>query len=304
MSHLIKVDTTNIQEAMDIGDHDFEVEKVNLYTDNGLKIPDYVAVQSSDGRYLGTVGRGWEPVQPQAIYDLAQDLMDATEGSINGVINMFGGSIIGLSFNLAQREYVASDPVDLNFVMITSFNGTHGIAGHATSKRLSCLNQCNTSNKLYNLRHTKNVSNRLIVVKNILKYYKNEIKSFDDKMMNLVNTRMSDEESIEWFEKLFPTPKSKNGQTVLKKNTEIFADLLVNGRGSEIQGVRHTSYGAFQALTEYINHHKTTRIHNDRDEDEVRFQSIHFGSGNKLAQTGLSTILTDDFLFTENEFRI
>lgn len=298
-----KVDTDNVNVAMDVAGHDFEVEKHYIHTETGLLIPDHVAIIRKDtGDYLGTVGKAWEPVQPSEIYQLAEELMKYSGGVINGVFTMFGGSLIGISFTLATREYVQGDPTDLNFLMITAFNGTHGIAGHATTHRASCLNEANTSNKVYNLKHTKNVANRLVVVKNMLKYYNNEIKLFDEKMIRLVNTRMNEAEAIKWFESLFPKPKSPKGETRMENQVAIFLDCLKNGRGTEISGVRGTSYGAFQALTEYINHHKSTRVHNNRDVDEVKFQSIHFGSGNTLTQKALNTLDVKDEEFSEDEF--
>lgn len=305
MSFFTKVETTNVDVAMDIADHNFDVEKHRIHTEAGTLIPDHVAIMNAKtGQYLGTVGKGWEPVQPKVIYELANELINATNGSINGVINMFGGSVIGVSFTIAQRNYVAGDPTDLNFLMLTSFNGMHGIAGHALTHRLACLNQCNTSNKVYNLKHTKNVGNRLEVVKNMLKYYNNEIKAFDDKMMKLVNKRMDLRESLDWFRSLFPAPKSPRGETVLENQVQVFLDCLENGRGSGIVGVKGTSYGAFQALTEYINHHRSVRVHNDREEAEVKFQSIHFGTGNGLAQRGLSSLTVQGMEFAEDEFLI
>ena len=304
MSFITKVDTRNIDEAMDIANHNFTVEKHHLTTERGILIPDYVAVVNADtNQYLGTVGKGWEPVQPQVIYELAEQLIDATNGHINGVINMHGGSVIGLSFTLAERQYVAGDLTELNFLMLTSFNGMHGIAGHATTNRLVCLNQCNTSNKVYNLKHTKNVANRLDVVRNILKYYNNEISMFDDKMTKLVNKKMHDVEAVEWFKSLFPKPKSPKSELILDNQTSVFINCLMEGKGRDISGVRGTSYGAFQALTEYINHYRTVRVHNGREEEEVKFQSLHFGTGNTLAQKGLNS-LTVEFEFSVEEFLI
>jgi hypothetical protein len=218
---------------------------------------------------------------------------------------MLGGSVIGLSFNLAEREYIAGDKTELNFLMCTSFNGMYGISGSAMTNRIACLNQVNTSNKVYNLRHTRFVNNRLEVVKNILKYYNNEIKDFDRKMMKLANIRMSQKEAIKWFRELFPEPKSPKAQKMLDNQTITFLDCLNNGRGSEIVGVKGTSYGAFQALTEYINHHRSVRVHNGREEEEVKFQSIHFGTGNNLAQRGLME-LTQNIIpeFTDDDFLI
>ena len=306
MSFLTKIDTTDINEAMEIGNHNFKVEKVSLKTVGDINVPDHVGIINADtGQYLGTVGKGWIPVQPEVIYDMANHLIESTNGKINGVFNMFGGSVIGVSFTLAEREYVAGDKTDLNFIMCTSFNGMYGISGSATTNRLACLNQVNTSSKIYNLRHTRFVNNRLEVVKNILTFYDNEIKDFDKKMMKLTNIRMNQKEAIEWFRGLFPDPKSPKSAKMLDNQTTIFLDNLNNGRGSEIVGVKGTSYGAFQALTEYINHNRSVKVHHGREEEEVRFQSIHFGSGNTLAQRGL-TDLTSSFVseFTDDEFLI
>ena len=142
------------------------------------------------------------------------------------------------------------------------------------------------------------------VVKEMLKFYKKEIESFDEKMMKMVGKRMNEQDAVNWFKSLFPKPKSPRAERKLDNQVLIFIDCLRSGRGSEISGVKGTSYGAFQALTEYINHYRSTRIHNGRDEDEVRYQTIHFGSGNTLTQKGLNTLSEMDMEFDESDFLI
>jgi len=299
MSFMTKVYTTDVNEAMDIANHNFTAIKKRLHSEDGIVIPDHVGIFREDtNQYLGTVGNGWEPVQPEVIYDMAGDLIEATSGKINGVFNMYKGAVMGISFNLAEREYVPGDKTDINFLMLTSFNGMYGIAGHATTERLACMNQCNTSSKVYNLRHTRFVGNRIQVVKDLLKFYNKEIKDFDKKMMGMVNKRMNEMEAIDWFKSLFPKPKSIRSEARLDNQVDIFINCLRNGLGSDIPGVKGTSYGAFQALTEYINHERSTRIHNDREPEEVRYQSIHFGTGNALAQKGLNK-LSEKSIFVE-----
>lgn len=301
---MTNIETQDINLAMEAGHHDFEVEKQPLITESGVVVPDFMAVMKKEtNQYLGTVGSGYEPVQPKTIYELADELMVATGGKINGLLNLRGGSVMGICFELAEREYVPNDPTKLHFVMLGGFNGTCGIAGHATTNRLSCLNQCNTSSKLYNLKHTKNVLNRIEVVKGMMKYYQNEIKSFDEKMTFMAGKAMNNEEAVAWFKSLFPAPKSERSEIMLTNQTATFIDCLHNGRGVNIPGVRGTAYGAFQALTEYINHHRATRVHGDREAEEVRFEAIHFGSGHILTQKGLSK-LTSSFTFNADEFMI
>lgn len=293
-----KIGTKDVKEAMKAGGHEFEVVLEPLYTKNGLLIPDTVGVVYNKNRednyredhYLGTVGTQWQPVQPSVVYEIADELIKLTDGIINGVVNLRGGSIMGVSLTLSRKEYIKNDPVDLNFIILNSFDGSHGLSGYGSISRECCLNQCNTSNKVYNLRHTKNVMDKVNVIKSMLRYYRNEIKTFDKKMIKMVNKRMSKPLAVKWFQSLFPKPTSERKITTLENQTRIFIECLEEGKGTDIPGVKDTCYGAFQALTEYINHHRTTRVHSDRNEGEVRFEAIHFGSGNALAQRGMKTI--------------
>jgi hypothetical protein len=298
-----QIETTNIEEAKEVGNHNFMVESQRLFTERELLVPDKKAiVKAEDQIYLGTVGKDWEPIQPYVLYDLANKLMEATEGNINGVFNMFDGAVIGISFKLAEREYIRNDKIDLNFIMLTAFNGMYGLSGSALTYRHASNSMANTSNKVFNLRHTKFVSNRIEVVKDMLKYYNREISSFDTKMNKLVTQSFNSDQAGEWFKKCFPTPKTQRSEKILDNSLQNFLYLLHNGRGSNLSGVKGTRYGAWCALIEYINHDRKVRVHNDRDEEEVKFQSINFGTANKLVQNGLRNLM--DFEFDESEFMV
>lgn len=304
MTFFQEIETRDVGEAREAGNHNFEVIKEDLFTADGMLIPDHVAVlNQKTGSYLGTVGRGYEPVQPKTFYELADEFIISTGATINGIINLKNGSTMGLMFHLAEREYIDGDPISLNFIMLNGFDGWQGLSGFAPTHRIACLNVCNASNKVYNLKHTKNILNRVTVIKNMLKYYHNEIASFDDKMKHLVAHQMNQDEAINWFRSLFPKPTSDTSQTRLNNKITVFIDCLRNGRGSNIPGVRGTSYGAFQALTEYINHHRSTRVAQGRNEDEVRFTGIHFGSGNTLTQRGLNSLVSS-FILDASDFHI
>jgi hypothetical protein len=123
MSHYISIDTQNTNEALLLC-HNFNVESQDIKTERDIWIPDKKAIVRRDtNQYLGTVGKGWEPVQPIVLYNMAEELIQATDGRINGLINMLDGAVIGISFKLAEREFVEDDKIDLNFLMLTAFNG-------------------------------------------------------------------------------------------------------------------------------------------------------------------------------------
>lgn len=61
--------------------HSFEVESQRIKTDRNILIPDKKAMIRTDtNTYLGTVGINWEPVQPEVLYDMAKELIKATNG--------------------------------------------------------------------------------------------------------------------------------------------------------------------------------------------------------------------------------
>lgn len=302
MTHFHSINTQDTEWARN-NSHNFEVEGQRLRTERGVLIDDKKAIVRTDTNIpLGVVGINWEPVQPEVLYDMSKHLIEATDGSINGIINMYDGAVIGLSFKLAEREYIDHDRIDLNFLMLTAFNGMYGLSGSAIAYRYASQSMANTSNKVFNLKHTKFVGNRIEVVKDMLKYYNREITSFDTLMNRLVTRPMSDEMAIEWFKSLFPAPRSTRSTRILDNSVALYRRLLRRQRADTIQGVSGTSYGAWCALTLYVNHHRTVRVHNGRDPEEVRFQSINFGTGNDLIQKGITKLT--NFHFEEEEFMI
>lgn len=302
MQHYITIDTQNADEAL-LYAHNFTVESQDIKTERDIWIPDKKAIVRVDtNQYLGTVGKGWEPVQPEVLYSMAKELIEATDGSINGLVNMLDGAVIGISFKLAEREFVEDDKIDLNFLMLTAFNGMYGLSGSAIAYRHANDSMANTSSKVFNLKHTKFVGNRIEVVKDMLKYYNQEIRSFDMLMNKLVTKPMSEELAIDWFKTLFPKANTTRSSRLLENSVDKFVTLLRGEANRGVPGVSGTSYGAWCALSQYINHYRTIRVHNDRDPEEVRFQTINFGTGNTMMQKGI-TKLTNDY-FDEDEFMI
>lgn len=288
-----RVNTKDVNEAMVISGHNFDVDMVPLVLPDGSEVWDKRACVCRDtGQYLGTIGRQTHPLQPRDFYAMAKILVDATGGSINETLTIDRGSVIGIGFHLDMREYIKGDQVELNFLMLTSFNSRYAIMGRALSRRLACLNQLPSSTKLFNIKNTINNLPRLTTATTMLGYYKNEMGHFDSKMRMLTACPMSEPKQIEWFRGLFPKPKAESRSVARLDNvTAEFVDLVHGGMGSDIKGIRNTAYGALNALTEYCNHKRSTRVAEGKTEEEVRFESVCFGSADHMMQTGFNRLL-------------
>ena len=290
-----KINSDDTEQVMVKSDHNFNVAKVPLMVLD-KEVPDKMAIIRTDTeQYLGTVGRDYKPVQPLAFYDLANEFMTETGAVVDKTITMNHGSVIGISFRLDTTEYIPGDPIDMNFLMMTSFNMQYTVLGKALSNRLSCLNQLAASLALFNLKHTTNVNDRLAIAVNMIKYFNLEQENFKHRMQSLAHYQIQDAVAIKWFDGLFPrlTPKVNSGRSqTLRDNRVIsFKRLLENGRGTDISGVRGTAYGALNALTEYINHERSTRVKANKDPLQVKFESTLFGSGASLMDKGFNSIV-------------
>jgi phage/plasmid-like protein (TIGR03299 family) len=289
------MDTKNVEEAMYAAGHDFAVEMVPLTLPSEKVIWDKQGVVRTDnGQYLGAVGNRTSPIQPIDFYSMAQSLIDSTGGRITSGITLDNGAVIGISFTLDKREYVSGDVVALNFLMLTSYNNSYAILGRAISHRFACLNQLPSSTKLFNIKNTIGNVERLSVATKMLSYYGQEMRDFDQKMKLLVDHKINDSRAMDWFGNLLPAPKedSQRSNTRYDNIKDEFGMLLNQGLGVRYQGVRGTAYGALNALTEYCNHERSTRVKEGKTEEQVRFESnVLGGSSDKLMAKGFGTLV-------------
>lgn len=290
----IDVKTNDVWEAQELGGHRFGVETMPLYLPNGKVVPDKVATVTNDGRYLGTVGRGYTVIQPARFYEMCQAFALQTGATVDKVITLRNGAVMGVSFDLGSCEFVSGDEVKMHFIVLTSFDGSISILGRAISNRLFCMNQLPSSTKLFDIKHTRWAEQRLDVAQKMVGYFGQEQAGFKEKMKALAGYYLPEPEAVGWFRSLFPQPRkdSKRSNSYLDNNTESFLHLLSHGKGTEISGVRGTAYGALNALTEWCNHHRATRITGDRDPEEVRWESVNLnGSNDRLMQAGFTSLV-------------
>jgi len=294
MKKFVAVKTNSIGDAMYAGDHNFNALMVPVYLASGKVVPDRQAVVRSDnGAYLGTVGKGYTPVQPAKFYDMVDKLVAETKGTIDQVLNLRNGSVMGVGITMGDTEYVPGDPINRSFVLMTSFDCSYSVMGRAISRRWVCTNQLPSSKRIFNLKHTANVELRMETAMKMLSYLRQEINQFDGRMARFVRHRMTNDQMMEWFDTVMPTPEQTSDRSKSRSmNVKAeFINLLHTGRGVDLPGVRGTAYHALNALTEYCNHQRTTRVRDGRDEDEVRFESVTFGSADQLMQRGVEELL-------------
>lgn len=289
-----KLDTIDAVEAIDLAGHNFTVEVVPIKLANGFTIPDKrMVVRADTGGYLGTVGTGWAPVQPSDFYNLAGMIAREAGGKFGRSVTLNHGGAMGVEINFTDQEFVRGDRVSMNLILMTSFDMSYTLMGRAVSMRWFCLNQLPSSSKVFSLKHTTNVLPRLESTTKILGYFTAEMRGFNDLMKQFTHVKFNDKQAIEWFGSVLGgAPEQPEGRavTIFDNQMADFQECLVHGKGTELPGVRGTAWGALNAMTEWANHIRTTRVRNGRDEESVRFESVTFGSADRLMQSAVAKL--------------
>ncbi len=99
---------------------------------------------------------------------------------------------------------------------------------------------------------------------------------------NLLASHYPSREQIDtYFKTLYPDPPTGN-----KKRSQNIRNRLVHlfesGIGQDIPQVRHTTWAALNAVTEYVDHHRPSRAPTLSQRSQNRLVSAWFGSGARL----------------------
>ena len=84
-----------------------------------------------------------------------------------------------------------------------------------------------------------------------------------------------------YFSTLYPDPPEATNSRAANVRTELFR-LFEHGRGQAIPETKLTTWAAFNAVTEYVDHHRSTRGKDQKQRASNRLNSAWFGSGARL----------------------
>ena len=84
-----------------------------------------------------------------------------------------------------------------------------------------------------------------------------------------------------YFETLYPDSEDVKNRRAQNVRHELFR-LFENGMGQDIAETKLTSWAAFNAVTEFVDHHRSTRGQTEQEQASRRLKSAWFGSGAKL----------------------
>lgn len=262
-----------------------EIEPANI-TAEGVdqavykEVPKKQAIVREDNNsIIGIVGNKYKVVQNMEVFNALDTLVDAGDARYAAAGEFNGGSNIWMVLELPQGIEVANDPHAAFLLVKTSHDGSSSVVIKPIIERLFCANQVNGliskgyargtkgyNEYTYRMTHTTNQELSIADIRNITNLTYTAIADYQLVANNLLNKRMTREQTINFFKAVWPLPTTVEDKPYMlltrgeRKQQTIATDARAKAFAiyteSETQeNIRGTAFGAWHAVVEHADHY-------------------------------------------------
>lgn len=264
-------------DALRLAGLDWRVEAKPIYTNDGIKIPGYVAnTRDSDNSVLGVVTEKYKIVQNEDAFAFTDSLIGGdvryeTAGSLRNGKSTF------LLAKLPDKKILDDD-----FGQYLCFTNTHDGSGAVkvmmTPVRVVCNNTLNlalnTTKRMWTCKHMGSMKDKLHEAEETLGFASKYMDNLAVVAERLANVSLRDEEIQAIVAELFPMDENSSDRT--KANMQkAKQEFMVAYYMPDIAKFRNTAWGVLNATSDWMSH--TSPQRNTPTYEERNFERIICG---------------------------
>jgi len=279
------------EEAIVAAGLDYEVELTPLMTLDGIPVPQRKAVVRDDTLdVLGVVGNSYQPVQNRECFGFLDGVVGEGELRYHTAGALRLGERVWMLAKLPDEIRVKdSDDITEKFLLLSnSHDGSSSLRVFFTPIRVVCANTLSIAEREgqrqgISIVHKGNPVEKVRQAQTVLGLADRFYRQVSEKMEFLARHYPSREQLEDFFSDLYPDREESRSRRAANVRDQLFK-LFESGMGQEIPEIRHSTWAALNAVTEYIDHHRPTRVKNELDRADQRLDAIWFGSGARLKE--------------------
>jgi phage/plasmid-like protein (TIGR03299 family) len=276
----------------------YEVGLAPLMTADGTPVVQRKAVVRGDSKQvLGVVGNSYIPIQNSEAFQFL-DTVVADGGLRYHTAGALGkGERIWLLAKLPGYLRVnCSDDITEKFLLLSnSHNGSSALRVFFTPIRVVCANTLSVAHRGgekqgVSILHKGDLGAKVREAQKVLGL---AYRFYDDvqlKVDRLARHFPTSAQLKEFFETLYPDPAVADKSRAENTRRQLFT-LFESGKGQDLFAIRHSTWAAVNAVTEYVDHHRPTRARTIEERTSRRLQSQWFSSGAQLKAKAWSLAL-------------
>jgi phage/plasmid-like protein (TIGR03299 family) len=294
-------------EAIIASGLDWTAEKRQLYTiahkneakrvDEMIVCPNrFAVVRETDNRILGTVSKGYSILQNRDAFNFFDPMVQAGECEYHTAGSLKEGERVWVlcKINTPPIEVVKGDFVSAYILLSNGHDGTHGVRVLFTPIRVVCANTLAAAegvastvggksllNGAISLAHKGDINETLESLRETVNLAKRTFEVTMEQCQFLATKGVAGMEP--YLREVFQIEPDVKVEELPKGFAEI-QKLYISGRGTQIAGVAGTLWGAYNAVTEWVDH--------TRGSDRARMDNAWFGIGASLKKRAMEVAMT------------
>jgi phage/plasmid-like protein (TIGR03299 family) len=252
---------------------------------NGLVLPNQKGLVGITAKGvqvpLSVVGEGYGVLKSETMYRILDGVYQG-QGVVDAAGTLRNGS---REWVLVKREAWAAkagDTVLTYDLWLNRHDGSGCFELHRTNVRVVCANTWKLAvsggNRVFGVRHTRNVGQGIQAALEVLGYVEEAEVKQRRAAQRMAEASFSATEAARAFNALLGIKEGAEISTRTQNQARELNRLFAGGTGN----LGKTRWDAFNAVTEYVDHARSSRVSEGRSEGEVRFESVLMGSGDAL----------------------
>lgn len=304
LGNVVQEKPRTTREAMQLADLGWTVSKQPLHVHHAdgsvIEVPDqFATVRDSDNSVLGIVGDRYDPLQNHEAFSFFDPFVEDGSMFIDAAGSLRRGKRV---FVLARAEgmtgeVVPGDRVNQHLLLWTSHDGTMATGIMWTPIRVVCMNTLRAATKNFEateaikIPHTVSQRDSLQLVQDAVDIAR---RSFDVSLeaFRSMQQRELDLRGLEQFVRMtfdrveYVDDENNPVSPPLPQAFEKVLESWEFGPGADIDGVKGTVWGAYNAVTDWIDHGRGSKRKGETDAQahNRRLDQSWFGSGSRLRQ--------------------
>ncbi|QPE04144.1 DUF932 domain-containing protein [Microbacterium schleiferi] len=246
--------------------------------------------QTGGTEYIGVVGGTYTPIQNEAHAELLDAVLDTADAKWEAAGASHGGKRTFMTMRLPEDIMVGGkDAVGLHLVAFNSHDGSSSFKFAVTPVRVSCTNMQSAAlrgaKSKFSIRHTSGAGRALSEAREALGLTYKYVEAFELEAERLLATPMTVGAFDAYAAELFGVRDEDKASKKALANRDGLMDLY---RSSDtLDGIRGTKWGAYQTVTEFIDHVAPVR---GRDVARARATRSFDGAAERLKAAAFALV--------------
>jgi phage/plasmid-like protein (TIGR03299 family) len=287
-------------EAIGLAGLDWTIEKwpvQALYSDGqaegAVTVPGAFATVRTDTRQpLGVVGAGYRVFQNREAFDF----MDALVGDKLALYETAGslreGRRVWMLARLPQEYRAGPDDLIKPYLLLTNtHDGSQALRMIPTTVRVVCQNTLNLALRAagesgMTISHHPRLESRVKEARQKLGVLAARFDAFDDELHAMLAKDLAVPEADGYFRDLAGVGVPHLTDRQKRARDTAYAHMAENfdNPRNTLPGVKHTAWGAYNAVSEWADHQKAYRGKTEADRLDNQLNSIWFGGAHQIKQ--------------------